>query len=183
MKIFKIFLVFTSVLSAGNLSAQWTGTVPDTLIVNDSLVFGFEKLTQNQIDSLKLYLVDENGNEVYQAMKTEEGFIFNYLPTYREYYFKMDNLPEGISEEYIEVAFMENNERKMLLAHLTEKEKIYVFSRINSAANQEPTLIILNEENQVLAVGIQKDGVFVFTHTPNDHEYYYSMVNGDSTVN
>ena len=92
MKILKIFLVFISVLLVGNLSSQWTETTPDTLIVNDSLVFGFEKLTQNQIDSLKLYLVDENGNEVYQAMKTEEGFIFNYLPSSIEYYFKMDNL-------------------------------------------------------------------------------------------
>ena len=165
------------------LLALMADTVPDTLTVNDSLVFGFNKLTQNQIDSLKLYLIDENGNEVYQAMKTEEGFIFNYLPSISgEYYFKMDNLPEGISEQYIEVAFMENNERKMLLAQLTEKEKIYIFTRINSNAKQEPTLLIINEENQVLAVGIQKDGVFVFTHIPDDHEYHYSMVNGDSTV-
>ncbi|MEK9620296.1 MAG: hypothetical protein VW078_09410, partial [Flavobacteriales bacterium] len=182
MKFLKIYLVIISVLSAVNLSAQWTETTPDTLIVNDSLVFGFEKLTQNQIDSLKLYLVDENGTEVYQAMKTDEGFIFNYLPSSVEYYFKMDNLPEGISKEYIEVAFMENNERKMLLASLNEKEKTYIFTRINSSANQEPTLLIVNDENQVLAVGAQKDGVFVFTHSPNDHECHYSMVNGDSTV-
>jgi len=47
---------------------------------------------------------------------------------------------------------------------------------------QEPTLLVLNEENQVLEAGIQKDGVLVFTHTPYDHEYQYSMVNGDSTV-
>ena len=182
MKFLKIYLVIISVLSAVNLSAQWTETTPDTLIVNDSLVFGFEKLTQNQIDSLKLYLVDENGTEVYQAMKTDEGFIFNYLPSSVEYYFKMDNLSEGISKEYIEVAFMENNERKMLLASLNEKEKTYIFTRINSSANQEPTLLIVNDENQVLAVGAQKDGVFVFTHSPNDHECHYSMVNGDSTV-
>ena len=58
MKILKTFLVYISVLSAGNLSAQWTDTALDTLIVNDSIVFCFEKLTQNQIDSLKLYLVD-----------------------------------------------------------------------------------------------------------------------------
>ena len=182
MKFLKIYLVIISVLSAVNLSAQWTETTPDTLIVNDSLVFGFEKLTQNQIDSLKLYLVDENGTEVYQAMKTDEGFIFNYLPSSVEYYFKMDNLSEGISKEYIEVAFMENNERKMLLASLNEKEKTYIFTRINSSANQDPTLLIVNDENQVLAVGAQKDGVFVFTHSPNDHECHYSMVNGDSTV-
>ena len=182
MKFLKIYLVIISVLSAVNLSAQGTETTPDTLIVNDSLVFGFEKLTQNQIDSLKLYLVDENGNEMYQAMKTDEGFIFNYLPSSVEYYFKMDNLPEGISKEYIEVAFMENKERKMLLATLNEKEKTYNFTRISSSAKQEPTLLIVNNENQVLAVGAQKDGVFVFTHTPDDHKCHYSMVNGDSTI-
>ena len=182
MKILKIYLVIVSVLSAVNYSAQWTETTSDTLIVDDSLVFGFEKLTQNQIDFLKLYLVDENGNEVYQAMKTDEGFIFNYLPSSVEYYFKMDNLPEGISKEYIEVAFMENKERKMLLASLNEKEKTYIFTGTSPDATQEQTLLIINDENQVLAVGTQKDGVFVFTHSPDDHEYHYSMVNGDSTV-
>ncbi len=165
------------------LLALRADTIPDTLIVNDSLLFSFDKLTTNQIDSLKLYLVDENGNEVYQAMKTEEGFIFNYLPSSGEYYFKMDNMPEGISEEYIEVAFMENDQRKMLLAHLLNKDKIYMFTRLNSNANEEPTLLIINDENQVLAVGVQKDGVFVFTHIPDDHEYHYSMVNGDTTFN
>jgi uncharacterized pyridoxamine 5'-phosphate oxidase family protein len=164
------------------LLALMADTIPDTVLVHDSLVFNFDKLSPSQIDSLKLYLVDENGKEVYQAMKTEEGFIFNYLPSSGEFYFKMENMPEGISEQYIEVAFMENDERKMLLAHLIDKEKIYMFTRINPSATQEPTLLIINEENQVLAVGVQKDGVFIFTHIPDDHEYHYSMVNGDSTV-
>ena len=124
MKILKTFLVYISVLLAGNLSAQWKDIAPDTLIVNDSLVFSFEKLNQNQIDSLNLYLVDENGNEIYQALKNEEGFIFNYLPPTGEFYFKMDNMPEGISEEYIEVNYMENEQRKILLAHLVRGSKI-----------------------------------------------------------
>jgi hypothetical protein len=78
---------------------------------------------------------------------------------------------------------MENEQRKMLLAHLVSGSKIYMFNRINPSANEEPKLLIINEENQVLAVGVQKDGVFVFTHIPDDHEYHYSMVNGDSTMN
>ena len=48
MKILKTFLVYISVLSAGNLSAKWTDTTPDTLILNDSLVFSFEKLTKTK---------------------------------------------------------------------------------------------------------------------------------------
>ncbi|MDB9990788.1 hypothetical protein OAD79_05060, partial [Flavobacteriales bacterium] len=83
---------------------------------------------------------------------------------------------------FIEVVFMENDKRKMLLAHLFNKDKIYMFNRINPSANIDPKLLIINEENQVLAVGVQKDGVFVFTHIPDDHEYHYSMVSGDSTV-
>tara|TARA_B110000858_G_scaffold92472_1_gene106793 strand:+ start:865 stop:3453 length:2589 start_codon:yes stop_codon:yes gene_type:complete len=164
------------------LLALRADNIPDTILVNDSLIFSFDKLTPSQKDSIKLYLVDEYGNEVYQAMKTEEGFIFNYLPPSGEYYFKMDNIPEGISEEFIEVVFMENDKRKMLLAHLFNKDKIYMFNRINPSANKDPKLLIINEENQVLAVGVQKDGVFVFTHIPDDHEYHYSMVSGDSTV-
>jgi len=164
------------------LLALRADNIPDTILVDDSLIFSFDNLSQPQKDSIKLYLVDEYGNEVYQAIKTEEGFIFNYLPPSGEYFFKMDNIPEGTSEEFIEVSFMENDQRKMLLAHLFGKEKIYMFNRINPSANKDPTLLIINEENQVLAVGVQKDGVFVFTHIPDDHEYHYSMVNSDSTV-
>ena len=165
------------------LLALRAANTPDTVLLHDSLIFSFDKLTQKQIESIKLYLVDGNGNEVYQASKTEDGFIFNYLPPSGEFYFKMDNMPEGISEEYIEVNFMENEQRKMLLAHLVSGSKIYMFNRINPSANEDPKLLIINEENQVLAVGVQKDGVFVFTHIPDDHEYHYSMVNGDSTIN
>jgi hypothetical protein len=70
----------------------------------------------------------------------------------------------------------------MLLARLTEKEKTYIFTGTNSIAKQEPTLLILNDENQVLAVGVQKDEVFVFTQTPDDYECRYSMVNSDLTI-
>ena len=33
---------------------------------------------------------------------------------------------------------------------------------------------IINDYNQVLAVGIQKDGVYVFNHLPEDKNYHYS---------
>ena len=164
------------------LLALRTLNTPDTVLLHDSLIFSFDKLSQKQIELMKLYLVDENGNEIYQAIKNEEGFIFNYLPPSGEYYFKMDNMPEGISEEYIEVNYMENDQIKILLAHLVSGSKIYMFNRIKPSVEEEPTLLIINEENQVLAVGVQKDGVFVFTHIPDDHEYHYSMVNVDSTV-
>ena len=131
---------------------------------------------------MNLYLVDENGNELYQAMKTEEGFIFNYLPSYGEYYFKIHNLPEGISKEYIEVPFMENKERKMLLANLTEKEKHTFLHEQIQAKRKSQLYLFLMKKIKYSQLVYKKMKMFVFTNTPFDNEYHYRMVNGDSTV-
>ena len=52
----------------------------DTLTLDDSLMFRFDKLTSEQANNVKLYLVDDEGNIICKAMKTENGFVFNYLP-------------------------------------------------------------------------------------------------------
>ena len=84
----------------------------DTLTLDDSLMFRFDKLTSDQANNVKLYLIDDEGNVIYQAMKTNDGFIFNYLPPDGKYYFKMENMPEEFGFEYVEISFMENNTQK-----------------------------------------------------------------------
>jgi hypothetical protein len=154
----------------------------DTLILDDSLMFRFDKLTSDQANNVKLFLVDENGNIIYQAMRTEDGFIFNYLPQDGQYFFKMENMPEEFGFEYLEISFLENDNKKTMLAHLTKNNGIYMFTRITSDTSDVAKLLIINDDNQVLAVGIQKDGVFVFNHLPEDKNYHYSLVESDSTI-
>ena len=154
----------------------------DTLTLDDSLMFRFDKLTSDQANNVKLYLIDGEGNVIYQAMKTDDGFIFNYLPPDGKYYFKMENMPEELGFEYLEISFLENDVKKTMLAHLTQNNGIYMFSRILSDTSDVAKLLIINDDNQVLAVGIQKDGVFVFNHLPEDKNYHYSLVESDSTT-
>ena len=154
----------------------------DTLILDDSLMFRFDKLNSDQANNVKLYLLDNEGNIIYQAMKTEDGFIFNYLPPDGKYYFKMENIPEELGFEYLEISFLENDIKKTMLAHLTQDKGVYMFSRIISDTSSVAKLLIINDDNQVLAVGIQKDGVFVFNHLPEDKNYHYSLVESDSTI-
>ena len=155
----------------------------DTLILEDSLMFRFDKLSAEQADGVKLFLIDENGEVIYQAMKTQDGFVFNYLPPTGEYYFKMENIPEEFGFEYVEISFFENDSKKTYLAHLTQNNGIYMFTRIISDTSDVAKLLIINDDNQVLAVGIQKDGVYVFNHLPEDKNYHYSLVESDSTNN
>ena len=49
------------------------------------------------LDLVKLFLVDENGNVIYQALKTDQGFLFKYLPDMSTYQFRLDNLPDSLS--------------------------------------------------------------------------------------
>ena len=155
----------------------------DTLTLDDSLMFRFDKLSAEQADGVKLYLIDENGEVIYQAMKTQDGFVFNYLPPSGEYYFKMENMPGEFGFEYVEISFFEDDSKKTMLAHLTQNNGIYMFTRIMSDSSDVAKLLIINDENQVLAVGIQKDGVYVFNHLPEDKNYHYSLVESDSTNN
>ena len=115
-------------------------------------------------------------------MRTEDGFIFNYLPQDGQYFFKMENMPEEFGFEYLEISFLENDIKKTMLAHLTKNNGIYMFTRITSDTSDVAKLLIINDDNQVLAVGIQKDGVFVFNHLPEDKNYHYSLVESDSTI-
>ena len=63
-------------------------TIPDTVLVHDYLVFNFDKLSQGQIDSLKLYLVDENGKSLPGMKRT---IIFSFIWGF----IKMENMPEN----------------------------------------------------------------------------------------
>jgi len=155
---------------------------PDTLVLADSMTFNFQQISDQEKDLVKLFLVDEYGNVVYQAMKDKNGFIFNYLPPTGNYFFKIENLPEGVNAEYLEVSFLQDDKKKMILAHLSKNKEFYMFTRLNSVNDNEAKLLIINNENQVLSVGVPKDGVYVFKHIPDDHEYHYSLVNGDSTL-
>ncbi len=146
------------------------------------MTFNFQQISDEEVDLVKLFLVDEYGNIVYQAMKDKNGFIFNYLPPSGNYFFKIENLPEGVNAEYLEISFLQDDKKKMILAHLSKNKEFYMFTRLNSVNDNEAKLLIINNENQVLSVGVSKDGVYVFKHIPDDHEYHYSLVNGDSTL-
>lgn len=155
----------------------------DTLVLDDSLMFRFDKLSSDQLSAVKLFLIDDNGDIIYQAMKTKDGFVFNYLPPTGEYYFKMENMPGEFGFEYIEISYFDDDNKNTMLAHLTKNNGIYMFTRISSDTSDVAKLLIINDDNQVLAVGIQKDGVYVFNHLPEDKNYHYSLVESDSTNN
>ena len=152
----------------------------DTLAINDSLIFRFQKLNEDQLAMVKLYLVDDNGEVLYQAIKTEDGFLFKYLPSNDHYYFRLDNLPDSLHFDALEVDVNYGNLNKTLLTKLNDENHFYEYEMLDVSLQKGPKLLVINDNNQVLAVGVEKEGAFKFDYLPEEGSYEYRLVDADS---
>ena len=55
-------------------------------------------------------MVDENGKILHEAVLTPSGFRFEQLPYQEDYIFMIENLPENITIEDIEIVFKNDKE-------------------------------------------------------------------------
>lgn len=154
-------------------------SISDSLVINDSLMFKFQKLNESEMDLVKLYLVDDDGEVIYQAIKTDDGFLFKYLPSSDHYYFRLDNLPDSLHFEAMEVNVSFGDGQEAILAKSINSSNYFEYQMLGEQPNRGPRLLIINDENQVIAVGVENGGVFKFDYLPEEGDYQYTMVDGD----
>ena len=87
-------------------------------------VFEFEKLTTDQINDINLIIVDADGNILSTAIKTENGFTFSKIPNSGEYFYKLENMPDGTAVDFMEINIVEAGVSKKIVASLTKEEKV-----------------------------------------------------------
>jgi len=152
-------------------------TIADTLAIDDSLIFKLEKLEGQNLDLVKLFLVDENGNVIYQALKTDQGFLFKYLPDMGTYQFRLDNLPDSLSFMAMELNVNLNDSTQTILAILNKKNGYFEFNFLKEYNQGPPKLLMINDDGQVMAVGIKDGQVFKFNIIPdNTDNVRYKLV-------
>jgi len=132
------------------------------------LIFKLEKLEGQNLDLVKLFLVDENGNVIYQALKTDQGFLFKYLPDMGTYQFRLDNLPDSLSFMAMELNVNFNDSTQTILAILNKKNGYYEFNFLKEYHQGPPKLLMINDDGQVMAVGIRDGQVFKFNIIPDN---------------
>jgi hypothetical protein len=87
-------------------------------------VFNFKKLSANQANAANLIIVDADGNVLSTAEKTEEGFAFNYIPSSGEYFYKLENMPEGSKFDLMEIDIIQDGMKKKIVAEVKPNEKL-----------------------------------------------------------
>ncbi len=157
-------------------------TIVDTLVIDDSLIFKLEKLEGQNLDLVKLFLVDENGNVIYQALKTDQGFLFKYLPDMGTYQFRLDNLPDSLSFMAMELNVNFNDSTQTILAILNKKNGYFEFNFLKEYNQGPPKLLMINDDGQVMAVGVKDGQVFKFNIIPdNTDNVSYKLVGNTQT--
>ena len=149
-------------------------TLNDSIVVNDSLMFTFKKLSSKESDLLRLYLVDKNGDVLYKAIKTEDGFLFNYLPFQEKYYFRLDNLPEGAYYEGLTIKFSENGEPRSLLSRLNASNGFFEYKRLTGVNDRIPKLLLYDSSNRVIDVGVKEGEIYVFKNIKSSEGYRFA---------
>ena len=81
-----------------------------------NIYFNFKKLTSEQAEQASLVMVDAEGNILSTAVKTENGFEFTHIPTSGEYFYKLENMPEGTNIEFMEIDIIEDGLNKKVVA-------------------------------------------------------------------
>ena len=86
-------------------------------------VFNFKKLSTDEANLANLVIVDEDGNVLSTAEKTADGFAFTHIPTTGEYFYKLENMPEGTEFDFMEINIFEEGMKKKIVANVTNSTK------------------------------------------------------------
>ena len=77
--------------------------------------FHSKVFNSDQAEMANLVIVDADGNILSTAEKTDGGFVFNKLPSSGEFFYKLENMPEGTDIEFLEVTILEDGVKKKIV--------------------------------------------------------------------
>ena len=115
-------------------------------------IFKFEKLTADQLNMVNLIMVDADGNILFTALKTEDGFTFSKIPDSGEYFYKLENMPDGTAFDFMEINIVEAGVSKKVVASLIKDEKVLEVSETHDeeATVEDSSIIKIKNPNSTI---------------------------------
>lgn len=126
----------------GKINDKQTNDVINELVsndlINDQPVVKFNTLEQGEKSLTKLFMIDENGEILHEAVLTPSGFSFAELPYQEDYIFRIENMPKNMTIEDIEIAFKNNQETVIFKANFSQQKNTIKY-KIKEEDIIEPT--------------------------------------------
>jgi len=104
----------------------------------ENSIFKFEKLTADQANMVNLIMVDGDGNILSNGEKIENGFAFSHIPTNGKYFYKLENMPDSMGIDLMEINIVEAGvSKKVIASFIKDEEALEVRAMPNEVAKVE----------------------------------------------
>ena len=152
----------------------------------ENSIFKFEKLTADQLNMVNLIMVDADGNILFTALKTEDGFTFSKIPNSGEYFYKLENMPDGTAFDFMEINIVEAGVSKKVVASLIKDEKVLEVSELDSINSKNSLDLIHNVTFDDLSLSSEKErenSIFKFEKLTADQLNMVNLIMVDADGN
>ena len=98
--------------------------------VNTFNSFKFKEIISSYGESMKLFLIDEDGNVIEKGILTNNGFKFELISSQLEYSFKIENFPDNLDLSEIPI-LIKNHEEELIIVGDFTKNNQYQLPKIH----------------------------------------------------
>ena len=91
--------------------------------VNTFNSFKFKEIVDSYGESMKLFLIDEDGNVIEKGILTNNGFKFELISSQLEYSFKIENFPENLNLSEIPILIKNHEEELIIVGDFTKNNQ------------------------------------------------------------
>jgi len=154
----------------------------------ENSIFKFEKLTADQANMVNLIMVDGDGNILSNGEKIENGFAFSHIPTNGKYFYKLENMPDSMGIDLMEINIVEAGvSKKVIASFIKDEEATLEASELDSLNIKNPIDLIPNATFGELSLGTEKEttenSIFKFEKLTADQANMVNLVMVDEAGN
>ncbi len=155
-------------------------------LINDQPQVKFNELSLSEKKLIHMYLINDNGEIIGEAVLTENGFKFELLSSLENYHFKLENYPDNLdlSDILIDIIVKDKNET---IKGNFEKDNSYIyrkngvekiqFNEFDLNSKKLIKLYLVDENGTIISeAALTEDGFKFELLTANDN-YYFKLEN------
>lgn len=150
-------------------------------LVNDQPKVKLNELNGSERKLIKLYLLDDKGEIIGEAILTEEGFKFELLKSSNEYHFKLENYPENLDLSEVMINIIVNNQEQNIKGNFTESEIFnfnnnkFKFEELDLDSRRLIKVYLLDDNGNVISEAIYNENGFKFELLSGSDKYTFKI--------
>tara|TARA_B100001287_G_scaffold260226_1_gene248117 strand:- start:12832 stop:15468 length:2637 start_codon:yes stop_codon:yes gene_type:complete len=150
-------------------------------LVNDQPKVKINELNISEKKLIKLFILDEDGEIISEAILTENGFKFELIESGDKYQFKLENCPENLDISDIMIDIVSKNGKQTIKANFNENNLFnysntkFKFKELDLKSKELIKMYLVDDEGKIIGESILTDDGFKFETLSSLNNYKFKI--------